>query len=104
MGRSLEEYGWTNPWQKPYWLNKQLIQAVSNPQLLNTCHSYDNIEEALKKADLLDPFPKDSNRERICVYDNMNNQFLSVFKEWLTLLCKRYSRNSPGEPPRGCFS
>lgn len=30
MSKTLDEYGWKKPWQKPYWLNKQLIQASTN--------------------------------------------------------------------------
>ena len=37
------------------------------------------MDEALRKANLYDGFPADLESERICVYDNMHNQFLSVF-------------------------
>ena len=49
MGRSLEEYGWTHPWKKSYWLNKQLKSASSNQNLLFSRASYDLVEDALKK-------------------------------------------------------
>lgn len=37
------------------------------------------MDDALEKADLLNCFPSDYSRERICIYDNQKNQFLSVF-------------------------
>ena len=33
----------------------------------------------MKRGNLYDDFPSDLKTERICVYDNMHNQFLSVF-------------------------
>lgn len=73
--KTLTEYGWTNPWKKPYWLNKQLRQMSSNYDLLFTAKSLGYMEENLEKAD----FPSDLGRERICVADNKKNQFMSVF-------------------------
>lgn len=37
------------------------------------------MDVALKRGNLYDNFPSDLKTERICVYDNMHNQFLSVF-------------------------
>ncbi len=79
MSRTLKEYGWISPWKKPYWLNRQLKQISTNPKLLFSAHSYDAMEQALEKAQLKDDFPFDVGTERICIYDNMKNQFLSVF-------------------------
>lgn len=79
MCRSLEEYGWKTPWRKPFYLNKQLKQASSNPQLLFSAQNYNTLELALDKANLKDNFPSDLGTERICIYNNMNNQFLSTF-------------------------
>lgn len=79
MCRSLEEYGWATPWKKPFHLNKQLKQAATNQQLLFSAQNYDALETALDKANLKDNFPSDFLTERICIYNNMNNQFLSVF-------------------------
>ena len=79
MGKSLAEYGWSTPWRKPYYLNKQLKQASSNYDLIFSANTYDMLEKALDKADLNDRFPSDFDRERIAIYDNMGNQFLSVF-------------------------
>lgn len=79
MGKTLAEYGWSAPWRKPFYLNKQLQQAASNYKLIYPASNYDAMDEALEKADLKDNFPSDFLRERICIYDNMHNQFLSVF-------------------------
>lgn len=79
MGRSLSEYGWSAPWRKPYYLNRQLRQAATNYNLIYSADGYDAIEVALEKASLKDNFPSDLETERICIYDNQNNQFLSVF-------------------------
>jgi hypothetical protein len=37
------------------------------------------MDAALHKSDLNDNFPSDLSRERICIYDNQKNQFMSVF-------------------------
>lgn len=79
MGKTLAEYGWSAPWRKPFYLNKQLQQAASNYKLIYPASNYDAMDEASEKADLKDNFPSDFLRERICIYDNMHNHFLSVF-------------------------
>lgn len=79
MRKTLLEYGWTAPWKKPYYLNRQLRQAASNYELLFSAKGYDEMDVALEKANLRDTFPSDFSRERICIYDNQGNQFLSVF-------------------------
>ena len=79
MGRSLSEYGWTAPWKKPYYLNRQLRQAATNYNLIYSANGYDAMESALEKAWLKDNFPSDYSSERISIYDNQSNQFLSVF-------------------------
>ena len=79
MGRTLNEYGWSAPWKKPFYLNKQLKKASSNHCLLYSSSSYDGMEEALEKGDLLDGFPSNVQKERVCIYDCQKNQFLSVF-------------------------
>lgn len=79
MRRTLLEYGWTAPWRKPYYLNRQLKQAATNYNLIYSASGYDAMESALEKALLKDGFPTDFETERICIYDNQSNQFLSVF-------------------------
>ncbi len=79
MGRMLDEYNWHTPWRKPYYLNKHLKQISTNSNLLYTAKSYETMSDALKSGNLYDNFPNDLGTERICVYDNMHNQFLSVF-------------------------
>lgn len=79
MGKTLTEYGWSDPWKKPYYLNKQLKKISSNPCLLYSSSSYDKMEEALRKSNLLDDFPYDCHSERVCIYNCQSNQFLSLF-------------------------
>lgn len=77
--KTIQEYGWSFPWKKPYWLNKQLKQTSSNYELLFSAKNQSCMEESLEKAGLKDNFPCDLDRERICVVDNRKNQFMSVF-------------------------
>lgn len=79
MGRTLQEYGWNTPWRYPYHLNRQLKQAASTYELLYSAKNYDCMSDALERSNLLNDFPSDWSRERICIYDNQNNQFMSVF-------------------------
>lgn len=79
MGKPLSKYGWSAPWQKPYYLNRQLKQLASNYELLFSAASYEKMDEALEKADLLNDFPSNLEEERICIYDKEKNQFMSVF-------------------------
>lgn len=77
--RTINQYGWKTPWRKPFYLNRHLKKASTNYNLLFSAKNYDAMDEALRKANLYDGFPADLESERICVYDNMHNQFLSVF-------------------------
>lgn len=79
MGKQLSDYGWNSPWIKPFYLNKQLIQASTNQKLIFPANSYDKLEDTLEKSILNEPFPSDYETERIAVYNNENNQFLSIF-------------------------
>lgn len=40
MGKTLAEYGWSAPWRKPFYLNKQLQQAASNYKLIYPASNY----------------------------------------------------------------
>ncbi len=79
MRKSFGEYGWAAPWKNPFYLNKQLEQAASSHKLLYSAKGYEEMDAALEKADLNESFPSNLSRERICIYDNQDNQFLSVF-------------------------
>ena len=79
MGKTLDEDGWSAPWRKPYYLNKQLRQASLYELVVYSAKGYNEMDVALEKADLKETFPSDFSRERICIYDNQGNQFLSVF-------------------------
>ena len=76
---SLCERGWVTPWRKPFYLNRQLKQSSSNYKLLFSAATYNAVEEALTKADLKDDFPSNIEYERVCIYDNQKNQFMSLF-------------------------
>lgn len=79
MRKTLSEYGWNTPWKKPYYLNRQLRQAASNYEIIYSAKGYNEMDRALEKAALKENFPSDFSHERICIYDNQGNQFLSVF-------------------------
>lgn len=79
MGKSLSDYGWHNPWKKPYFLNRQLRQASSAHQLIYSAEKCDELDKFLSAANLKDNFPSDLSNERICIYDNKKNQFNSIF-------------------------
>lgn len=79
MGKPLNEYGWRNPWKQPYYLNKQLIQATKSGNLIKHCKSYAKMGEVLEQAGMLEHFPSNLSKERICIYDKEKNQSLSVF-------------------------
>lgn len=79
MGKTLTEYGWNTPWRKPYYLNRHLRQSSTNYNLLFSASTYERMSEACQKADFLDNFPSDLSTERIAIYDNKGNQFMSVF-------------------------
>lgn len=79
MGKSISEYGWSAPWKKPWYLNRQFRQVASNYEILYSADAYSAMDAALQKAELKDNFPSDFSRERICIYNNQKNQFLSVF-------------------------
>lgn len=79
MGKSLKEYGWNSPWEKPYYLNRQLLQAASNYNLIYAAKTYNEMYMKLTEAKMLDTFPLDHSQEKICIYNNCKNYFLSVF-------------------------
>lgn len=79
MRKSLSEYGWSNPWKKPYYLNKQLKQVSKSERLIFSVDSYNAMSDGLEKADLNSTFPSNLSCERICIYDCQDNQIMSVF-------------------------
>lgn len=77
---SLLDYHWSSPWKKPYYLNKQLKQIASNPNLLYSCATLGKMEENLRDLNLLIGFPEKNKLYEIAVYyDNKKNQFMSLF-------------------------
>lgn len=80
IGKTLQEYGWSDPWKKPYCLNEQLKQASTNCKLIFSANKLDQMDEKLKEASLYDDFPSDLSTERICVHDCKKNQIMSMFR------------------------
>ena len=88
-GKSLiKDYQWSNPWAKPYYLNRQLKQLSTDRNLLFSASIYEQkkvkiskkletMDEALDKANLK-LFPETSF-ERICIYNSKKNQIISTF-------------------------
>ena len=72
----LKNHGWNRPWNKKYYLNKQLKEKSTNPGLMYSAETYSDMDETLKKAKLSDNFPLDCSYERIAVYNNKKNQFI----------------------------
>lgn len=75
----LTKHGWNSPWNKRYYLNKQLKEKSTNPGLMYSAKTYGDMDRTLEKAGLKDDFPLDFSYERIAVYNNKNNQFISTF-------------------------
>lgn len=79
-GKTLHDYKWNDPWKEPYYLNKQLKESSSNPDLMFSFSNYEKADSAFRLAELGDDFPSNLSKERICVYDSEKNQFMSVFR------------------------
>lgn len=77
--KDLKSHGWNKPWNKNYYLNKQLKEISTNIELMSSTDKYDKMDEALEKVKLLDNFPSDLGYERIGIYNNKKNQFISTF-------------------------
>lgn len=77
--RTIRSHGWTAPWRKPFYLNRQLKQQASNYNILFSASKYDELDDALQKCHLSQFPPENIADERISFYDNKNNQFMSVF-------------------------
>ena len=77
--KSLRDYGWHTPWRKPYSLRKRLNALSSNNALIFSAQTYDTMDAALMKADLLSFPPSDINTERVCIYNGKGVQYLSLF-------------------------
>jgi len=79
QSKSLLEYGWSSPWKKPFWLNKQLKNASKNPDLLYSTDKLSLLEDVIKKADIKESSLDNECTEKVCFYNNQKNQFISVF-------------------------
>ena len=79
MRKTLLEYGWTAPWKKPYYLNKQLKQAASQLEFIYSVKNYNALEDALKKAEMYEK-ELDALRAREAAREN-EFQSLQAFVE-----------------------
>lgn len=82
----LYDYGWSNPWKKPYYLNKQLKTLTTDKYLLFSAQVYEQKKDS-KQKELMDKALDKANmkifpqytKEKICIYDSKKNQILSTF-------------------------
>lgn len=77
--KTITSQGWTKPWRKPFYLNRQLKQEATNYNLLFSAAQYDALYDVLRKSDLLQFPPENIVDERVSFYDNKKNQFMSTF-------------------------
>ena len=63
LGKTLQEYGWSNPLGKPFYLNKQLKKVVNNTNLLTAIRNYSDMNESLEKTQLLNDFMSEFSLE-----------------------------------------
>ena len=77
--KKLVDYGWNTPWRKPYSLRRQLNHLSNNPFLIFSAQKYDQMDTQMHKADLMIFPPSDTETERVCVYNKLGTQYLSVF-------------------------
>lgn len=93
----LSEYGWSKPWKKPEYLNRDIKDASNNPSLFYAVQKLDDIEGALNKASTYfdSTYPE---LEVACFYNNESNQVMSCFCHLRNSLCHgRYRIFRSGE-------
>lgn len=78
QARSLDYYGWNNPWKPPEALNEKLVEASSNNDLIYKTGEQEKMQDTLESAGLLHctDLPK---QEVVCIHDSKRNQTLSLF-------------------------
>ena len=78
--KSLESYGWTQPWKNPQYLNRKLKDESSNPNLYWSAKRYGDMESQLNASGLgFSGLDMDKLREVAVFYDSKKNQTLSLF-------------------------
>lgn len=88
MGKAFREYGWSKPWGKPCFLNKQLKEAATAGKLIYAAKTYDEMEIKVQEASLDDAaFPSGLSKERICAYVGGESQIPSVFRHLRNSFC-----------------
>lgn len=78
QGRTLDYYGWNNPWKSSEALNEKLAKASKNNDLIYKADKREEMQNKLEDAGLLHcaDLPK---QEVACIYDSKRNQTLSLF-------------------------
>ncbi len=81
QAKDLHSHGWSSPWNKRFYLNKQLKEASSNDRLIFSTRTYDGMSDAVTKADLGENFLTNLQTERIAIYVSKKDQaqFTSIF-------------------------
>lgn len=83
MSRPITDYGWSQKWanyRTPTSLNYILRKASTTSSLIYSAVGNNDIQQACEKADLLDNFPSNIDRERVAIALSDQNQFLSLFR------------------------
>lgn len=84
----LKGLGWNAPWSKPEYLNRKMKDKVRDGDFLWSAKACDEMEEALRKADMLDEWVDwSAPRERAVLYNCKNNQMLSLLYHVRNSLC-----------------
>lgn len=86
-GIYLAEYGWHNPWAKPYCLNKQLKSVMDGCGTICSANTLTKMEGEINNANLPElvvdgngnPTNYSDKKEAICIYNSKNNQFMSIW-------------------------
>lgn len=83
--KTIEAYGWNEPWRKPTYLNRKLKDCSSNKHLYYSSSTLDGMEKPIADAGLFGDIVLD--KERVCFYDNMHNQTLSCLYHLRNAFC-----------------
>lgn len=84
--RSVSSYGWKDPWRKPTYLNHKLKDASNNKFLYYSADKLENMENALRKAGLLDSEVA-LEIEAACFFDCRDNQTMSCLYHMRNSIC-----------------
>lgn len=84
----LKDLGWDAPWSKPEYLNRKMKDTVRDGDFLWSAEACDEMEEALRKADMLDGWVDWlAPRERAALHNCKKNQMMSLLYHVRNSLC-----------------